>query len=142
MNNYLQIVIADDDQETKRLMEIAFQEAHVTNPLMFVASGLELLDFLSQPYHLNAAPGIILLDLDMPRMNGHETLKLLKKNEEWKKIPVIIFSNSDSEKDIEQSYLLGASSYMVKPGSFDQLVSSLRSIKTYWFDLSHLPGTI
>lgn len=135
-------MIVDDDQENKRLMEIAFNQANVTNPLAFVYDGIELLEYLREPSHIDASPGIILLDLNMPKMNGLETLKALKKNESWKKIPVIIFSNSDYEKDIEESYQLGASSYIVKPGSFDKLVSLLESIKTFWFECAMLPRLI
>jgi CheY-like chemotaxis protein len=89
----------------------------------------------------DSAPGIILLDLNMPKMSGLEALRLMKQNEEWKKIPVIIFSNSDYEGDINESYMLGASGYMVKPNSFDKLILCAGCIKTYWLENIKLPRT-
>jgi two-component system response regulator len=139
MNDYQQIVIVDDDKESQRLFEIAFAQAHITNPLIFANDGEELLEFLRRSSRQNTAPGIILLDLNMPKMSGLEALRLMKQNEDWKRIPVIIFSNSDYEVDIDQAYKLGAAGYIVKPNSFDKLILYAGCIKNYWLDYIKLP---
>jgi two-component system response regulator len=132
-------VIVDDDKESQHLFEIAFKQANIRNPLTFINDGAELIEYLRQLSRGGSVPGIILLDLNMPKMNGLEALRLMKQNENWKKIPVIIFSNSDYEVDIEQSYMLGAAGYIVKPNSFDTLISYAVCIRTYWLEYVKLP---
>jgi CheY-like chemotaxis protein len=140
MNSHFRIVIVDDDRENKRLLEIVMEEAYISNPCTFVYNGLELLEFLKQSS--DSLPGIILLDMNMPQMGGLATLKQLKENEVWKKIPVIMFSTSDHDGDIERSYLCGASSYIVKPDSFEKLIYLFKMLKVYWFECVRLPKLV
>ena len=84
-------------------------------------------------------PGLLMLDLNMPKLSGFELLQTIKAHEEWRKIPVIIFSTSDYEGDIERCYALGAASYIVKPLSYEKLVSMFKIIKDYWFGVVQLP---
>jgi CheY-like chemotaxis protein len=136
--------MADDDDDDRKLTADALEESHLANPLKFVENGEELLDYLRQQgkYSLpNSAPrpGIILLDLNMPRMDGRAALKEIKKDPELRQIPVIVLTTSKADEDIYRSYDLGVNSYIVKPVTFESLVDVLQTLEKYWFQIVELP---
>lgn len=140
----MSILIAEDDPNDQLLTQEAIEECQAFADIDFVADGQELLQFLRREgAHAARAgfplPGIILLDLNMPRMDGREALKVLKSDPMFKRIPVIIMTNSKADEDISYAYDLGASSYVLKPGGFDELVEVMRGICQYWFRTVVLP---
>ena len=141
------ILMAEDDPEDRLLARKALQKARLRNNLYFVEDGEELLDFLrhrgkySDP-ESSPRPGIILLDLNLPRMDGRQALEELKADPELRRIPVIILTTSDAEEDILKSYDLGASSYIQKPVTFEALIEVMRSVTNYWLDIVQLPPEV
>ncbi len=134
--------MADDDNDDKMLFKYAFEQGTNLSDLKFVSDGVELFEYLEKCLYQNNGgllPSIILLDLNMPRMDGKETLRLLKTNAELKKIPVIIFSTSNAERDVALSYELGANSYVIKPSSLSKLIHFAANIKNYWMETVLLP---
>jgi len=138
------ILLADDDEEDRMLAADALEESRVVNDLRFVEDGDELLDYLyrrgrySEP---DAAPlpGLILLDLNMPRKDGREALREIKADPDLRRIPIIVLTTSKAEEDIYRTYDLGANSFITKPVSFDGLVAVMRDIGRYWIEIVELP---
>ena len=138
------ILVADDDADDRQLVREAFEEAKVLNDIRFVHDGVELLDYLHRrgAYADPAAsprPGLILLDLNMPRMDGREALGRIKDDRNLRHIRVIIMTTSKAEQDIVRSYNLMASSYITKPVTFESLVDVVRTIGKYWLEIVELP---
>jgi CheY-like chemotaxis protein len=138
------ILIADDDADDRQLTKEAFDEAKVVNDLRFVTDGVELLDYLKRRGKYTAPessprPGIILLDLNMPRMDGREALVTLKKDPDLKTIRVIIMTTSSDERDITSSYEQSAASYITKPVTFAGLVDVIKTFGKYWLEIVELP---
>lgn len=133
------IVIADDDPEDRMLAEDALKESRLVNDIRFVEDGEELLEFLQNRGRYadteNPRPGMILLDLNMPRMDGREALKVIKNDPELRRIPVVVLTTSKAEEDIYRSYDLGVNSFIIKPVTFDSLVNIMRVLETYWFEI-------
>ena len=138
------ILMADDDPDDRMLAKEALAENKLANDLYFVEDGEELLDYLNQKGKYNSdnapRPGLILLDLNMPKMDGREALKELKSNASLRKIPVIVLTTSKAEEDIIRSYELGVNSFITKPVTFDELVEVTRQIGRYWFGIVELPN--
>lgn len=139
------IVMADDDPDNRELAHEAFAEARFANPLHFVRDGQELLDFLrgtgAHPERSRQPePCLVLLDLNMPRMGGHEALAEIRADAKLRHIPVVVLTTSKAEEDVVRSYQLGANSYIVKPVTFAELVEVVRDIGRYWFHRVELPG--
>jgi len=130
------ILLVEDDQVDTRTVQRALKDINVTNPLETVANGEEALAFLQKADAVR--PGIILLDLNMPRMNGIEFLKIIKKHEGFRTIPVVVLTTSREEQDKIESFKLGVSGYMLKPVDYIQFVEVMRAINMYW-TLSELP---
>ena len=138
------ILLADDDEEDRMLAADALEESRVVNDLRFVEDGEELLDYL---YHRgrhaepgsSPTPGLILLDLNMPRKDGREALREIKADPELRRIPVVVLTTSKAEEDIYRTYDLGANSFITKPVSFEGLVSVMRDIGRYWIEIVELP---
>ncbi len=138
------IVMADDDEDDCLLAQDAMQAAGSEYSCYTVGDGQELLNYLRnegeykdrQTRHL---PSVILLDLNMPILDGRETLKRLKHDPILRKIPVVILSTSGNDADVEDGYKLGASSYMVKPNDFQSMVNIMKSFNHYWFDCATVP---
>ena len=147
LNEYVQpttILIAEDDPDDRFLTQKAFEEAQLTNTLQFVDNGEALLDYLyrrGQYANPNDAPrpSLILLDLNMPKIDGREALAEIKTNPNLRQIPIVIFSTSRAEKDIYNTYDLGASSFITKPVTFDALVEIMQTLGKYWFKIVKLP---
>jgi CheY-like chemotaxis protein len=139
----VEILMAEDDPEDQMLVQEAFQEAHLCNELWLVEDGEQLLQFLRREgeYENVPKPGLILLDLNMPRKDGREALREIKADPKLHNIPVVILTTSSSEEDIISSYDLGVSTYIRKPVTFEKLVDVARSIGHYWFEIAELPST-
>lgn len=131
------ILIADDDKDDLFLIKQAFTGLNNNVEIKTVGNGEELLNYLNRRENYKDTdapiPKVILLDLNMPKTDGRECLLELKKDSKLKKIPVIIFSTSNNPKDIAFSYENGASGYIVKPNSFNELVEVIATFKKYWF---------
>jgi CheY-like chemotaxis protein len=138
------ILMADDDADDRELTRDALAESRLVNDLHFVEDGTALLDYLhhrgaySQPGSA-PRPGVILLDLNMPRKDGREVLREIKADPELRDIPVVVLTTSRADQDIAQSYDLGANSFISKPVTFAGLVEVMRGLGKYWFDIVELP---
>jgi CheY-like chemotaxis protein len=138
------ILVADDDPEDCLLIKDAFNEGLLVNGLRFVEDGEELMDYLRHGGKFkdpssSPRPGIILLDLNMPRKGGREALQEIKSDPELRSIPVVVLTTSKAEEDILQSYKLGANSYITKPVTFTGLVNAIKGLGKYWLEIVELP---
>ncbi|MEM7042119.1 MAG: response regulator [Pseudomonadota bacterium] len=140
----ISILVADDDPDDRMMIEEAFAENRIANKLVFVEDGEQLLAYLrregdyadraDEPY-----PGIILLDLNMPKKDGREALRDLKADPDLCRIPIVVLTTSQAEEDIVRTYGLGVSSFVTKPVSFEGLVEAVRVICQYWIQIVALP---
>jgi two-component system, response regulator len=141
----ISILMADDDPDDRMLMKQALAENDLPNTIEFVENGADLLDYLNKKgkflLEKTTRPGLILLDLNMPKMDGREALRLIKSNPDLRRIPVIILTTSKAEEDIFQTYDLGVNSFICKPVRFSDLVDVTRDIGNYWFGTVALPRT-
>ncbi|MBN1270709.1 MAG: response regulator [Candidatus Aminicenantes bacterium] len=124
------ILLVEDDQVDAMTVKRAFKDVHITNDLVIVGNGLEALDYLQKPD--NRKPCIILLDLNMPKMNGIEFLKVTKKDPELKMIPIVVLTTSEEEQDRVDSYGLGVAGYILKPVDYRKFVEVINTIDLYW----------
>jgi CheY-like chemotaxis protein len=139
------IIMAEDDADDRLLVKDALSECDWEADLRFVENGEELLDYLLRrgKYAAPGAsprPGLILLDLNMPRKDGREVLKEIKANSDLKRIPVVVLTTSRADTDIECIYELGANSFISKPVQFDGLVNLMKLLGQYWFTTVELPA--
>ena len=138
------ILLADDDADDRMLARDALVESRLANDLHFVEDGEQLLDYLyrrgkySDP-ESSPRPGLILLDLNMPRKDGREALKEIKADASLRHIPIIVLTTSKAEEDIYRTYDLGVNSFITKPVTFDGLVQVMKVIVRYWFEIVELP---
>jgi len=138
------IVLADDDADDRKLTEDAFAENRLVNQLHFVEDGEELMDYLHrrgkyEPLRSEPLPGLILLDLNMPRKDGREALKEIKADPNLRRIPIVVLTTSKAEEDIVRTYDLGVNSYVTKPVTFKSLVELVKVLGRYWFEVVELP---
>ena len=143
-SNSIVILMADDDVDDRLLAKDALTECRLANDLRFVENGEELLDYLRRRGKFSQAadsprPGLILLDLNMPKKDGREALKEIKADPELRKIPVVVLTTSKADTDIGRIYELGANSFISKPVSFDSLVEMMKVLGRYWFEIVELP---
>jgi CheY-like chemotaxis protein len=145
------ILIVEDDADDRFLLQTAFIENGYTDTIDFVDNGVDVMNYL---YGLSAPevngddstaskpgyPSFILLDLNMPKKNGREVLKEIKEHPDLKKIPVIIFTTTKNDIEINRCYELGANSYIVKPSSFELLLKIINQIRNYWLTTSATPA--
>jgi CheY-like chemotaxis protein len=141
----IHIVIAEDDEEDRMLTREAMIESRVKNTVHFVEDGEYLMDYLHNKGDYSdkskfPAPGLILLDLNMPRKDGREALKEIKSNEHLKRIPVVILTTSKAEEDIIRTYDLGVNSFITKPVTFEGMINVMKTLGTYWLDIVELPS--
>lgn len=144
INFPISILVADDDPDDRMMIEEAFAENRIANTIEFVEDGEQLMAFLKregefsslqgQPY-----PGLILLDLNMPKKDGREALRDLKADPDLCRIPVVVLTTSQAEEDIIRTYGLGVSSFITKPVSFERLVEAVKVICQYWIQIVALP---
>src|SRR5437588_1351107 len=145
--NPITILMADDDADDRRLTEDALEESRLANDLRFVENGEELMAYLRREgRYANPEdaprPGLILLDLNMPRMDGRTALKEIKEDPELRQIPITVLTTSKADEDIFRSYDLGVNSYIVKPVTFEALVDILQTLEKYWFEIVELPPSM
>jgi len=144
-DNSILILMAEDDADDRDLTRDALKDSRLLNELRFVHDGEELMDYL---YHRGAytnpasapRPGLILLDLNMPRKDGREALREIKADPKLRQIPVVVLTTSKAEEDIFRSYDMGANSYITKPVKFEGLVTVMKAMSQYWFEIVALPA--
>ncbi len=140
------ILMADDDADDRLLAKDALAESRVLNDLRFVENGQELMDYLHHRGQFadpesSPRPGLILLDLNMPKKDGRTALQEIKSDPDLRRIPIIIMTTSKAEEDIFRSYDLGANSFITKPVTFERLVDLMKTLGTYWIEFVELPPT-
>lgn len=137
------ILLADDDPDDRLMAQEAMAESRLTNPLATVQDGEELLEYLKGEGRFAGSPpplpGLILLDLNMPRKDGREALREIKGDPRLRRIPVVVLTTSKAEEDILRTYDLGVNSFITKPVTFDQLVEVMRGLGRYWLEIVELP---
>ena len=139
----LTILLADDDEEDRELARDALQDSRLANEMKFVVDGQDLLDYLRHEgrwtEESSPRPGIILLDLNMPKKDGREALAEIKADESLRRIPVVVLTTTKDEEDVLRAYDLGVSSFITKPVTFGGLVDVMRAWSQYWFEIVELP---
>jgi len=144
-NKPITLLLADDDPDDRLLARQALEKSRLANDLRCVEDGEELLDYLrrrgkyADPKE-SPRPGLVLLDLNMPRKDGREALREIKSDPKLRDIPVVVLTTSKAEEDIARSYNLGVNSYITKPVKFSALVEVMRALGKYWFEIVELPG--
>ena len=141
----MQILMADDDEDDRRAVAKAWQTSRAVNPIEFVNDGEELMDYLHRSGEFSGLaastrPGLILLDLNMPKKDGREALKEIKADPNLRQIPVIVLTTSKAEEDIYRTYDLGANSFITKPVTFNSLVELIQVIGNYWIEIVETPN--
>lgn len=136
MNAAQPILIVEDSQDDFDATRRAFTKTNLRNPIVHALSGEEAIELLTNK---NCRPGVILLDLNMPGIDGRQTLKLIKQNPALKQIPVVVLTTSDDERDVKACYELGVNTYIQKPVDFDGLINAIKQLKEYWFEIALLP---
>mgnify|MGYP000480489588 CR=1 FL=1 len=139
------ILMADDDDDDFLLTQKALKQSKLLNTLTRVKDGEELLEYLRREGEYKDIsdwhrPGVILLDLNMPRKDGREALKEIKSDPTLRDIPVVVFTTSKAEEDIYKSYQLGVNSFITKPVTFDGLIKVMQTLGKYWFEIVELPS--
>jgi chemotaxis family two-component system response regulator Rcp1 len=137
----IKILLVEDNPGDIRLTKEALRDGKINNTLDVVEDGLEAIDFLNKKGKFKKAnrPDLILLDLDLPNMSGREVLKLVKKDEPLRSIPIAILTVSQADQEILKSYDMQANVFVTKPVDFDQFVHIIRSIEDLWFTIVKLP---
>ena len=143
-NNNIVILMADDDEDDQLMARDAFETNRLHNVLYFVKDGIELMDYLRRQGNFSdpsssPRPGLILLDLNMPLMDGREALKEIKSDSELHSIPIVVLTTSKAEEDIIKTYEYGVNSFITKPVTFQGLVEAIKQIGIYWFEIVELP---
>jgi len=142
--NKIVILIADDDEDDRLMAKEALEENRLANEVRFVVDGEDLMDYLRGRGKYSAAgsaprPGLILLDLNMPKKDGRESLAEIKADPKLRQIPVIVLTTSKAQEDIFRTYDLGVNSFITKPVSFTALVEVMKMLAKYWFEIVALP---
>ena len=145
LGSAITILYADDDPEDRMLVKEAWEENRLANPLHFVEDGEELMDYLRRRGKYvdlkdEPMPGMILLDLNMPRKDGREALQEIKADPRLRLIPVVVLTTSKAEEDIFRAYDLGVNSFILKPVTFESLVDITLTLSKYWFEVVELPS--
>ncbi len=143
-NKTTDILLVEDNPADVRLVEEAFKESELDVRIHTIEESSNILNFLSKEakYKNAPSPDLILLDLNMPRTDGHAIISELKSNDSFRVIPLIVFSSSSSEKDIHDSYQLGANCYLTKPTDFDGYTKLMKLIEEFWFHTARIPEKI
>ncbi len=141
----ISILIADDDADDRLMAKEALDECRLANRVEFVENGVELLAYLRGQGRyaglVTRKPGFIILDLNMPKMDGREALREIKADPDLRRIPVVVMTTSKAEEDIYRTYDLGVNSFVTKPVTFDGLVAVMRTMGAYWIEIVKLPET-
>ncbi len=138
------ILLADDDEDDRFLVLEAFRQQYPDSRMTLVEDGEELLEFLERRQAYQDippdVPDLILLDLNMPRVDGRHVLRQLKQNPSWRHIPVVVLTTSDAQPDVHTSYLDGANSFITKPSNFQGLLNTAHILGQYWFKVVTIPN--
>jgi len=139
------ILLVEDDEDDIHFVQRAFRKGKILNKLYVVRDGEEAVEFLRHTgRYANKAeaprPGFILLDLNMPRMNGREVLDKIKKDKDLRRIPVVVLTTSDTKKDVFDSYDHGANTYITKPVEFDKFFDAVITLGKYWLSIAEVPN--
>ena len=139
------MLLAEDDYDDRYLISEALDESGIENQLYIVENGEDLLDYLKNRGKYTdkekyPRPGLILLDLNMPLMDGREALAIIKKDPDLKMIPIVVLTTSQAEDDIQETYGLGITGFITKPMTFSGLVDIMKSVGNYWFQSVTLPS--
>ena len=137
-----EILLVEDNPDDVELTRIAFREAKVANNLVVVNDGAEALDFLFArgayaDRNPDELPSIVLLDLNLPKIDGREVLQAIRANEKTRSLPVVVLTTSTEPFDVEASYALGVNSYIQKPVDFERFVWAVQQVGLYWLVLNH-----
>jgi two-component system response regulator len=140
------ILLVDDDDDDRLLIQRALEESGTESELFAVADGVELFDYLHrrnafQYPALAPRPSIVLLDLNMPRMDGHQVLRSLKETDCLRGVPIVVLTTSSAQDDVRECYELGCASYIRKPSSFDEMVDIMKTVSHYWLTVVEIPET-
>jgi CheY-like chemotaxis protein len=142
-SNRLTILVADDDADDRMFMEQALRQTGYQHDIQFVEDGEELLDYLRRQGRFSEAnapwPNLLMLDLNMPRINGFQALEAIKADPDLRRLPVVIMTTSTADEDVMKTYNLGVNSFITKPFNFHRLVEMIGAMKTYWLDTVKLP---
>ncbi len=138
------ILMAEDDPDDRLMISRALEDHRIVNSVHFVPDGEELLQYLRHEGkygdpEAHPVPNLILLDLNMPKVDGREALEVIKSDPDLRSIPVVVLTTSRSEEDVARAYQAGANSFITKPVTFVGLAAVLRSLKHYWFEMVELP---
>lgn len=133
------ILIVDDSDDDFYAAKRALVKANLYNPIEHATSGDEAIKILQANTASKPRPGLILLDLNMPGIDGRQTLEIIKRDNALKSIPVVILTTSDDERDVDICYALGANTYIQKPVNFEGLIEAMNRLKGYWFEIALLP---
>lgn len=138
------ILMADDDPDDRLLAQEAMAESRLRNDFRFVENGVELLDYLNRRGAFadpaaSPLPGLILLDLNMPKMDGREALRQIRADPALRRIPVVVMTTSREQADVTRTYELGVNSFIVKPVTFEGMVEVMKALGKYWFEIVELP---
>jgi len=138
----IEILLVEDNVDEAEMTMDALRSGRVRNRIHWVEDGEEAIFFLRRTGRHTAAPrpDLILLDLNMPRMGGHEVLSMIKQHPDWKRIPVVIMTSSDNEKDIRSAYDQHVNCYITKPIDLDKFLEAVRSIEDFWLTVVRLPA--
>jgi CheY-like chemotaxis protein len=142
--NSVVILMADDDEDDRLMAKEAFAEVKLINHFHMVENGEELMDYLRRKGKyadpsISPRPGLILLDLNMPKKDGRQALAEIKADPSLRQIPIVVLTTSKAEEDILRSYDLGVNSFIAKPVTFEQLVVIMKTLTKYWFEIVELP---
>jgi CheY-like chemotaxis protein len=138
------ILLADDSEDDRMMTREALRESYVLNELREVEDGQELMDYLLRNGRYadplaSPLPGVILLDLNMPRKNGHEAIRDIKDHPRLRRIPIVVLTTSQDEEDVVRSYDLGVNSFITKPVTFEGMVGVMRAFGQYWIEIVAIP---
>ena len=144
MSDMTHILLVEDNQDDYEAAVRSLKKSHFLNPVHWCKNGQEALDYLyKEGSYANdpdvKTPDLILLDLNMPGVDGRQVLKRLKGDTEKRSIPVVVLTTSKDSKDVEKCYEIGASTYIQKPVDFEGLTQAIRTMKEYWFGVAILP---
>lgn len=144
VNKMQPILLIEDSEDDYEATARAFKKTNLRNPIVWCSSGEEGLHYLKREgeYASDTStddPGLILLDLNMPGMDGRRVLRKIKEDEKLKSIPIVVLTTSSDERDIRNCYTDGASTYIQKPVTFEGLIEAIRGLKEYWFEIAILP---
>lgn len=138
------LLIVEDNDDDYLFTERAFKKSKFANPLVRARNGEQALNYLYQEGEFAdaARPAMVLLDLNMPGVNGYTVLEKMKADERLRSIPVVVLTTSDDPRDIEKCYSIGANSYVHKPVDLPGFIEAIARLKDYWFEISLLPETV